>query len=147
MRELVSAGCPSSSSVLKQPEDVAIGVGDGCHEAAATYVAHGLLHGGTGSGHLGQLRLDVRHLPVGHRTVHALWSTARQQPDVLARGLEPDVILRVGLRRDAEHAAYTALAVARSDTGCSTVLIPSVEEPVMVTPEVVGHIDRGMSCG
>jgi hypothetical protein len=41
------------SSVLKQPEDVAIGVGDGGHQAAATDVAHGLLHGGTGSGHLG----------------------------------------------------------------------------------------------
>jgi hypothetical protein len=33
------------------------------------------------------------------------------------------------------------LALARSDTGCNTVLIPSVEEPVMITPEVVGHID------
>src|SRR5436190_1996007 len=31
------------------------------------------------------------------------------------------------------RAAYTALAVARSDTGCSTVLIPWVEEPVTVT--------------
>src|SRR6266568_6576448 len=39
------------------------------------------------------------------------------------------------------RAVYTALAAARSDTGCSTVLIPWVEEPVMVTPEVVGHID------
>src|SRR6266853_1245827 len=39
------------------------------------------------------------------------------------------------------RAAYTALAVARSDTGCSTVLIPWVEEPVMVTTEVVSHID------
>src|ERR1700691_2412851 len=39
------------------------------------------------------------------------------------------------------RAVYTALAVARSDTGCSTILIPWVEEPVMVTPEVVGHID------
>src|SRR5439155_17627493 len=36
------------SSVLQQPEDVAIGVGDGGHQAAATDVAHGLLHGGTG---------------------------------------------------------------------------------------------------
>src|SRR6266436_2639624 len=40
------------------------------------------------------------------------------------------------------RAAYIALAVARSDTGCSTILIPWVEEPVMVTPEVVGHMDR-----
>src|SRR5713101_6055431 len=39
------------------------------------------------------------------------------------------------------RALYTALALSRSDTGCSTVLIPWVEEPVMVTPEVVGHID------
>src|SRR5467141_3836212 len=32
------------SSVLKQPEDVAIGVGDGGHHAAATHVVRGLLH-------------------------------------------------------------------------------------------------------
>src|SRR6185312_8531840 len=36
------------------------------------------------------------------------------------------------------RAVYTALAAVTSDTGCSTVLIPWVEEPVMVTPEVVG---------
>jgi hypothetical protein len=39
---------------------------------------------------------------------------------------------------------YTALAAARSDTGCSTVLIPLVSDPVMVTPEVAGHIDPGV---
>ena len=50
------------SSVLKQPEDVAIGVGDGGHQAAATDVVRGLLHGGTHGGHLGQLRLEVRHV-------------------------------------------------------------------------------------
>ena len=54
-------------SVLHQPEDVAIEVGDGGHQAAATDVVRGLLHGGAGGGHLGQLRLDVRHVPVGHR--------------------------------------------------------------------------------
>src|SRR5215467_9472181 len=37
------------------------------------------------------------------------------------------------------RAAYTALDVSRSDTGCSTILIPWVEESLMVTPEVVGH--------
>ncbi|MGH3237229.1 MAG: Lrp/AsnC ligand binding domain-containing protein, partial [Streptosporangiaceae bacterium] len=42
---------------------------------------------GARGGHLGQLRLDVRHVPVGHRRGHALRSTARHQPDVLARGL------------------------------------------------------------
>jgi hypothetical protein len=52
---------------------------------------------------------------------------------VLALGLEADVVGPVGLRRTPSRAAYTALAVARSDTGCSTVLIPWVEEPVMVT--------------
>src|SRR5690348_2022604 len=41
------------------------------------------------------------------------------------------------------RAAYTALARGRSDTGCSTVLIPSVEEPLMVTPGVMGHIRPG----
>src|SRR5208282_219012 len=39
------------------------------------------------------------------------------------------------------RAVYTALARSRSVTGCSTVLIPSVEESAMITPEVVGHID------
>src|SRR5205807_7824385 len=38
------------------------------------------------------------------------------------------------------RAAYTSLAVARSETGCSTVLIPWVEEPVMITPDVVGLV-------
>jgi hypothetical protein len=36
------------------------------------------------------------------------------------------------------------LAVSRSDTGCSTVLIPLVSDPVMVTPEVAGHIGPGV---
>src|SRR5690349_5764492 len=36
------------------------------------------------------------------------------------------------------RAAYTGLAAATSDTGCSTVLMPWVDEPVMVAPEVVG---------
>src|ERR1019366_2625747 len=35
------------------------------------------------------------------------------------------------------RAVYTALAFARSVTGCSTVLMPSVVELVMVTPELV----------
>src|SRR5215470_16047574 len=35
------------------------------------------------------------------------------------------------------RAVYTALAAATSDTGCRTVLIPSVVEPVMVAPDVV----------
>src|SRR5580698_787636 len=39
------------------------------------------------------------------------------------------------------RAVYTALAAVRSDTGCRTVLIPWVDESVMVTPEVVGHVD------
>jgi hypothetical protein len=33
---------------------------------------------------------------------------------------------------------YTAFAAARSDTGCSTVLIPCVDESAMVAPDVVG---------
>src|SRR3954471_11293577 len=94
------AGC---SPVLKQPEDVAIGVGDGGHQAAATDVARGLLHGGARRGHLRELRLDVRPMPVGHRRGHALRSTARHQPDVLARRLEADVVGVVGLRRYAEQ--------------------------------------------
>ena len=62
-----SGGALAASAVLKQPEDVAVGVGDGGHQAAATDVVRGLLHGGARGGHLGQLRLDVRHVPVGHR--------------------------------------------------------------------------------
>src|SRR5579871_1817452 len=45
------------------------------------------------------------------------------------------------------RAVYTALAASRSDTGCSTVLIPSVEEPVIVTPGVVCHVDPPGSPG
>jgi hypothetical protein len=33
------------------------------------------------------------------------------------------------------------LAVARSETGCSTVFIPWLDEPVMVTPDVVSGRD------
>src|SRR6266511_5390573 len=102
-------GASRHSRVLKQPEDVAIGVGDGGHQAAPTYVARGFLHGGTRGGHLGQLRLDVRHVPVGHRRGHALRSTARHQPDVLARGLEADVVGPVGRRRHAEQGSVHGL--------------------------------------
>ena len=56
-----------------------------------------------GAGHLGQLRLDVRHVPVGHRRGHALRAAARHEPDVLALDVEADVVRRVGLRRDAEQ--------------------------------------------
>src|SRR3712207_4855081 len=77
------------SPVLEQPEHVAVGVGDGGHEAPATDVVRRLLHGGTRGGQLGQLRLEVRNVPVGHRRRHALGSTARHQPDVLTGGLEP----------------------------------------------------------
>src|SRR3954470_19995611 len=45
------------SLVLKQPEDVAVRVGHGGHQAAATDVVRGLLDGGTSGGHLGELRL------------------------------------------------------------------------------------------
>ena len=38
--------------------------------------------------------------------------------------------------------AYTAVAAARSETGCSTVLIPWVEESVMITPELVGLVEH-----
>src|SRR5438874_6358451 len=112
------------SSVLQQPEDVAIGVGDGGHQAAATDVAHGLLHGGTGGGHLGQLRLDVRHVPVGHRRGHALRSTARHQPDVLALGLEADVVGLVGLRRDAEQGSVHRLGCRQVGHGMQHGLDP-----------------------
>src|SRR5438445_2521897 len=87
------------STVLKQPEDVAIGVGDGGHQAAATDVVRGLLHGGTRGGHLGQLHLEVRHVPVRHPRGPALRSTARPQPDTLARRLAPDVGGRVSPAR------------------------------------------------
>ena len=69
----------------------------------ATDVVGGLLHGGTGGGHLGQLRLDVRHVPVGHRRGHALLRAVRHQPDVLALGVVADVVGRVVLRLGAEQ--------------------------------------------
>src|SRR6266540_3328090 len=102
-----SGGRPSP--VLEQAEHVAVGVGHGGHQAAATDVVRGLLHGGTRGGHLGQLRLDVRHVPVGHRRGHALRSTAWHQPDVLASGLEADVVGPVGRRRHAEQGSVHGL--------------------------------------
>src|SRR5215831_9140829 len=42
----------SARRVLKEPEDVAIGVGEGGHQPAAADVAQRLLHGGTRGGHL-----------------------------------------------------------------------------------------------
>ena len=39
------------------------------------------------------------------------------------------------------RAVYTVLAASRSDTGCSTVLIPWVDPSDMVAPRFVGHID------
>jgi hypothetical protein len=47
------------SRILEQPQDVAVEVGDSGHQAAAADVVRRLLHGRAGSGHLGQLRLDV----------------------------------------------------------------------------------------
>jgi hypothetical protein len=89
--QALSCPTPPDSLVLKQPEHVAIGSVTVATQAAAPDVAHGLLHRGTGSGHLSQLRLEVRYVLVGHRRGHALRSTARYQPDVLALGLEADV--------------------------------------------------------
>ena len=63
----------------------------------------GSLTRGAGRGHLGQLRLDVRHVPVGHRRRHALRAAARHQPDVLALDVEADVVGAVGRRLDAEQ--------------------------------------------
>src|ERR687895_673459 len=57
MRSWVSAACVNSR-VLEQPEDVAVGVGDGGHQAAAAHVVRRLVDGGARGGHLGQLRLN-----------------------------------------------------------------------------------------
>src|SRR5215469_1289314 len=51
------------SRVLDQPEDIAIGVSERGHQAAGPDVARGLFDGGARGGHLGQLRLGVRHVP------------------------------------------------------------------------------------
>src|SRR5205085_3207291 len=88
------------SSILHQTESAAVGVGDGCDQPAATNVARRLLHSGACGAHLGQLRLDVRHVPVGDRRGHPLPSSAWDQPDVLAGGLGADVVGLAGLRPD-----------------------------------------------
>src|SRR4051794_14000873 len=56
-----------SGLVLDEAEDVAVGVGEGGDEATAAVLARGVLHGGAGGGHLGELRLDVGDVPVRHR--------------------------------------------------------------------------------
>src|SRR5215470_14846074 len=55
------------SRVLDQPEDIAIGVSESGYQAAGTDVTRGLFDRGARGGHLGQLRFDVRHVPVSHR--------------------------------------------------------------------------------
>ena len=58
----------------------------------------GLVDGGAGGGHLGQLGLDVVDMPVGGGAGEPLRPAARDQPDVLAGDVEPDVPLAVGGR-------------------------------------------------
>src|SRR3954453_7548428 len=65
-RASTSGGC-RCSAILQQTEDVAMGVGEGGHETAGADVVRGLGDGGPGSRHLGELRLDVGHVPVGDR--------------------------------------------------------------------------------
>src|SRR5207245_4485168 len=57
------------------------------HHAAPTYVAHMVIHGGTGSGHPGQLHTDVPHVPVGHWQGHDVRTTSRTQAEALAVSL------------------------------------------------------------
>jgi hypothetical protein len=97
------------SWVLEQPEHVAVGVGHGGDQPATADVVGGLLEGGAGGGHLGQLRVEVRYVPVGHRARHGLRSPAGHQPDVLAGDLEADVVGLVGLRRYAEQGGVDLL--------------------------------------
>src|SRR5918995_1360875 len=65
------------SSVVKQLGDVAIGVGDGGHQAAATGVVCGLLHGAVCAGHGCDRRTAQRNswmrtmLPAGSRTAQS----------------------------------------------------------------------------
>src|SRR5437763_3762674 len=105
------------SAVLENPEDVAVGVGDGGHQAAAADVVRGLLHDGARGGQLGQLRLDVRDVPVGHRRGHALLRARRHQPDVLAFGVVADVVGRVVLRLGAEQGGVHRLGLVQVGNG------------------------------
>ena len=88
----------STRSALTDPEAARgtcpSGSDDGRHQGRPPPTsACGLLRGGTGGGHLGQLRARVGHLPgQGHRRGHALRSAARQQPDLLTRGVEAGVV-------------------------------------------------------
>src|SRR5579884_2417838 len=58
---------PNLLPVLQQPEHIAIRVADGGDQAAAADVAHGILDRCAGGRHLGELRLDVRDVPVRDR--------------------------------------------------------------------------------
>ena len=101
-----SAGEPGGGwrlGVLGQTEHVAVGVGDSGHQAAAAHVAGGILDRGTRGGDLGQLGLDFRHVPVGHRRGQVLGAATGQKPDVLAGDVEADVVGPVGLGRLAEQ--------------------------------------------
>jgi hypothetical protein len=106
-----------SPSVPRVLEDVAVGVGDGGHQAAVADVARSVLHDRASGGHLGQLGLDVRHVPVGHRRGHALLRAVRHQPDVLALGVVADVVGRVVLRLGAEQGGVHRLGLVQVGHG------------------------------
>src|SRR4051794_13911411 len=80
------------SLVLDQSQHVAVGIGEGRDQPAPADVTRRVLHGGPGGRHLGQLGLDVAHVPMGHRRRHALLPPARDQPDLLAGDLEADIV-------------------------------------------------------
>src|SRR5580704_19013555 len=70
------------SAILDQAEDVAVRVGECGHEAAAPDISRGLLQRRTGSGDFGELRLDIRHVPVRDGRGHP--TTAWYEPDLLS---------------------------------------------------------------
>lgn len=129
-----------ASWILDQTEDVPVGVGHSGDQAATTDLPGGLVDAGARRGDLGQLRLDVRHVPIGHWRGHPLGTTPGYQSDVLAGGLKTDVVRVVGLRGHPQQGGIDGLGPRQADTGCRTDLMPCVEESVMVAPGVVAPI-------
>src|SRR5512146_1594576 len=119
------SGTPATgSAVLQHPEYVAVRVGEGGHETAAANVARLVLHGSARGRHLRQLRLDVRHVPVGDRGGHPGRGAAWHQADVLTPGVEADVVVGVGRRRHAEQRRIDLLGRRQIGDGMQNGLDP-----------------------
>ena len=112
-----AGGTLRNSSVLDQPEDVAVGIGEGGHRGGPHRRRVGLLTVAPAAVTSASFASMSGTCQWAHRRGHALRCAARHQPDLLTSSLEADVVRSESVCGwTPSRAAYTSLAVARSET-------------------------------